>query len=545
METKQTVVKQIREYNKLTNFTRLIMLMKRLTKQEKEQVVNYLNLSRLTKEEKKEEVSSPNVFDHDREDTKASQLFRYLLLNPDEDEAVVRGVMGTEKVKTFERLVERLREKISFCISSEFVVLRKNTEYSKRSQELLRIGYWMNQVDIYLYVKNLPFEAYDLLSKVINSAKVYEAYTPLIQALYIKRHFLKMRQGTKGYDEITEEIKQYESCNQAYLKAWTWYETYLQFALFDGYRNGFIETFKGIITELEEECIQTKSAVVEFYYLQIKIGYLCETRCFSDAQQSALRLLELTTKRPSINTPRKVGIAYAQVSEVHLYCRHLEHSIKASKIALEHFIPNTLNSAIMEENLFWALFFSAQYNEAEKQVSRILNNINYKQSGYLDNKRKYLYASVLFANGKLAQCAKILETLKEIPQDKTGWSIGIKTLSIMRAFLQRDPEELINAKIRALRYDMKSLKATGTACRRNSLILSILYKLAKSNGDFKKIYNKRIEDFRLLEKDDPEYGWQIKSHELIIFHVWFKCMVDRRPYQVNINKEDVAILDPL
>ena len=54
------------------------------------------------------------------------------------------------------------------------------------------------------------------------------------------------------------------------------------------------------------------------------------------------------------------------------------------------------------------------------------------------------------------------------------------------------------------------------------MILRILLKLINEGFDFEKVYNQRKKYFDLLESNDPEYVWKIKSPELIIFHEWFK-----------------------
>ncbi|MCX6275833.1 MAG: hypothetical protein NTV09_11570, partial [Bacteroidetes bacterium] len=58
--------------------------------------------------------------------------------------------------------------------------------------------------------------------------------------------------------------------------------------------------------------------------------------------------------------------------------------------------------------------------------------------------------------------------------------------------------------------------------KREKLIMRILLNLVNEGYDFERVYKNRKRYLDLLESDDPDYAWKIKSPELIIFTEWFK-----------------------
>jgi hypothetical protein len=519
MSTTQKVTRQIRAYNELGSFRRLKRLIGKLSDKEIEIVFAYLN-----------------AFDvsFGKTETKTSQLLRYLLENPEATEELAAEHFGIAKLNTFEKLAERLRDKIGYCLTNEINTQREG-EYSERYKAIFLIQDKMKRAEVYLGKKGLPEEAYFEISKVIQLAKAYEVYSPLIDALYMRRNFLNLRQGTKGFAEATDEIRHYEKCRDAYLRARQWHNEYVQFAGFEGYRAGFTEMFGPALVEMSRDFAETRSASVGYFYYIIKAGYLQETRKFHLATDYALKLLNLVKDNKAIYMPWRMGTAYVHLADSYLCQRELEKSITAAQMAQIYYTPNTLNYSIADELEFFALFYRGEYGKAEKKMLSILQNTSYKRSEFIDNKRQYLYACALFALGKLGECARALETVKEIHNDKRGWNIGIRILSIMTTISRPQQEELTLHKLDALRKHVENLRHLKEARKRDLIVLKLLQELMKKNSNFEKVYSKRQEEFDLLESPDPETGWQIRSHELIIFPVWFKCMVKKTPYKVDLS----------
>lgn len=521
MITTQQVTKKVRQYKKLSFFNRLKLLIAGLTEAEKSRIIRYLNWP--------EPAYKP--------EPKISILFKYLLQNPEAEETIASEIVETRKRGSFKSLVKRLTDKIGYCLTNETSTQGQECLYSKRTQAESEIFHKLFRANLYVGAKNLPEEGYLLYKQVEKLAAQYEFYFPLLQALYTIRSYLKLRKGTKGHATITDRIRHYEKCLRFYLRGWEEYEEFNSNMIYDGYRVGIADKFRKAIAELEEGYNETRSDNVAYFLYYIKIGCLSESKQFAEANKYAQKFFDLVRESPAVYMPHRMGIAYGVLADTYIYCGEFEKSFEALQGARKYLYPNSLNYSLSEELEFWALFYSAQYEKAEQKIRSILTNKKYKQSPYLLNKRRYLHACVLFVVGDYTRCANILETIEEIQEDIKGWNIGIKTLSILRAIAGREHEELTILKIRAFQYEIDKLKELKAARDRDILILNLLNKLVKSNCDFKGLYKKRIADFELLEQDDTEYSWSIGSHELIIFHRWFKCMMARQPYKVDLSQE--------
>lgn len=335
--------------------------------------------------------------------------------------------------------------------------------------------------------------------------------------------------------EHNEEIKFYEKCLKAYRRARHWYNEYLQFDDFEGYRSGFVEMFSVATKELQKDYELTKSDTVGYYFYLIQIGFLNETGQYTQAKEHALKLINLVRDSKAIYRPITMGIAQINLADTLLYNMDPVGAMAAAQASQNHFTINTFNYSRTEEYEFWGLFYSGQYEKAEMKIKVILNNHNYKQSPFIENKRNYMYACTLFALGRLNECVKVLGTVKEIHVDKRGWNIGIRMLSLMVTLSNPDQEELTIHKIDALRKHIDSLKELKESRERDVTILRLLNDLMKYNYDFAKVYKLRENEFRRLESNAPGYVWMIKSHELIVFHIWFKCMVENKPYHLDIT----------
>jgi hypothetical protein len=521
MSTTQKVIQQIREYKGLDNFARIKLLISRLTHTEIEIVLAYLNAFGV-------------FFDKKEKDTKTAALLKYLLQSPEATEELAMEHFGINKPNTFDKLVERLKDKIGYCLTSEIITQRQG-EYSERYQAIFQINDRLKRFEIYWGKKSLPEEAYGELNKVIQLAKTYDVYSSLIDALYFKLTFLKIRYKSKEYDKLVSEINHYEKCRTAYSKAVIWHNEYIQFADFEGYRAGFAEVFEEALQELQAEYTSTKSASVGYYYHIIKTGYYQELRKFNLAADSALKLLNIVRDNKAVYMPWRMGTAYIHISDTCICQKDFAKSIEAAQMAKKYYTPNSLNYSIAEELEFWAHFYSGEYSKAEEIILQIIANPDYARSSYIDNKRNYLLSCALFIQGKLKECAQVLETVKEIHTDKRGWNIGIRILSLMVTFSQPELEELSIRKLDALRKHLDKLKQLKETRKRDVIIFNILSALLKSGGDFVKVYSNREEDFNLLDSSDTEYGWQIRGHELIVFQAWFRNRMNNKPYHLDLT----------
>lgn len=468
------------------------------------------------------------------EETKAGKLFSLIASNPDIEEDEIKKAFEPITQNAFDLLVSHLKEKIGFSLVSEINTLRANA-YSKRYQAIFESRHKLSLIDIYLN-RGLHEEAYNNLTKLIKMASEYEVYTELVEALYIKRNFLNLRTGTNDFVKITADIKFYEDCKLAYIKAEYWFNVHISFLKASGYRSGYMETIVPAIHELEKEYEKTKSANVAYYLYLIKIDYYQRIKEFETANENAKTLLNLVTKNIAIRQPRRMGTAYINIAHTYIYLYKFNSALKNVKLAQEHYKTTTFNYSVTQDLEFLILFYIGQYQEAEKIICSIIENTNYKQSIYIDNKRLYYYSCLLFAQGKYDESQKVLDDVEQIHQDKKGWNIGIRILRILTNEMT-GKKDITLYNVYQLKQQIYNLKLIQEARKRDILIFRILYDWVINKHNFKSIYQKRKKDFDLLASDDPDFGWEINSHELVIFHEWFKAMASKKKYEGDLSRQ--------
>ena len=78
--------------------------------------------------------------------------------------------------------------------------------------------------------------------------------------------------------------------------------------------------------------------------------------------------------------------------------------------------------------------------------------------------------------------------------------------------------------------------------KRDVIILKLLTRLGRHAFNFKYVWKKYKPQFDLLASADPELRWEMKTHEMIIFHRWFKAKAEGKPYdyKLQIPEKEIA-----
>lgn len=511
------------KHTELGSFDRVKRLISRIAEKDRKVIVNYLN-----------------AFDSGAgKEVKTSLLFNFMITEPAATEEKACYALGCKKTNTFQRLVERLREKIGYVLSSELITQRSG-EYSKRYRAIFQAIDRLKRAHIYMGKINLPDEAFFEINKVIELGKTYEIYPQLVEALYLKMNYIITRQlERKNTEALFREIEFYSKCREAVQNAKKWHNKYVEYGEMNGYRNDFTIQFEQAVNELERDFAVTNSENVAYYYYIIKMEYLQEGGHLKEAEQAGLKLLNLVENSKVVYMPLRMGTSNLLLADNYLYQRRPKKCLEFIMKGRSFYFPNSYNFSLTEEIEFWCKFYSGEYRDAAQHMNSILSNVNYSQSAFIDNKRKYFYACALFACGRLTESARILESIEEIHIDKKGWNVGLRIMSLLITLCYNDREELTIHKLDAFRKHIYSLERLNDLRKRDILIFQLLKDLVKYENSFTKVYKMRKADFDLLEGDNADYAWQIKSHELIIFPIWFKCMAEGKPYFADLSlKED-------
>ncbi|MCX6292076.1 MAG: hypothetical protein NT126_09970, partial [Bacteroidetes bacterium] len=437
---------------------------------------------------------------------------------------------GKSNEAAFNKLVLRLKDKIY-----EILLFDDNLEKtinSKRNKVIFDIRKKLIQSEI-MFSRGINFELDSFQNKIIQKAKEYEVYDSLLEALLAKQRYLGFRFGSNKYEEIKKEIELYEYNRIALGRSRELYNSLTTKISFSNSPDDYYEELSKAIDILQSDFIKTKSANIGYYF------YFLQTEKFQihydllGAKKSLMDLLQLIENNPSIYTENRKGSTLMNVAVNEILIFDFDTALIYVNRSSKYFSGVDVNMQILREIEFYSLFYSNKLNEAGRLIDELYNSSRLTGTPFIYNKRTYLYACLMTINGKNHESNALLKEVSEIERDKEGWNIGKRILTIINRIELKEFESA-DLQVQNLQKHIKRTLKIKHVQKRNILILRILLKLINEQYDFKKVYLSRNRYFGLLESNEDEYRWKIKSPELIIFHAWFKCKAENKAYDPHV-----------
>ena len=495
-------------------------------------------ISKLKPEELKIAQAYISSFDPRGKNNKAVQIFTTIFKNAGIEERSMRRKFGSAGETGFDALISILKDKIEYSLTLE-VNTQRPGQYSEKWQAQLDVRERINIYDI-LYGKGLYDEAFGVLKKVIEKCKKYELYFELVSALMKKMEFLKLRVPSKDlilskdFLEINRQIQFYIDCLQALIVANNWYYIHIGYGELEGKGGKIFDEYKKGIAVLEKEFKHTGSATVAHFMYILKTTYYDGLGKYEEAEFVANEWLELVTHNKAVSMPIRIGAALTYLANVQMNRKKFSECLFTLNKAKQQFKPGTSNYQIIDDLEVYSFFYLGKYKEAEDHLLLVMDQRPYRQFLFKENRRKYLYACTLLVQERYKESLDVLEKIEELKDDRAGFYVGIKTLIVIAAYYKGDYEYTFY-KLESLRKLLDSLRKTGEVRQRDVLIYNILSEWLKSKGNFKITMQNRQDNFTLLESSNPEYAWNINSHEIILFHEWFKLKAECKPYHIDLS----------
>jgi tetratricopeptide (TPR) repeat protein len=380
-----------------------------------------------------------------------------------------------------------------------------------------------------MFTRGMNDEVESFQNKIISLAKQYEIYDGLIEALASKQRYLGFRFGSRAELKIKNEIGFYEQSRAAYTRALDIYNTLAAKINFSSSYLEYKTALENALMLLKNDFEQTKSAYVGYHYLLLLTEYYQNNSDFKNAQLTLKKLKELIENNVSIYTRFRLGTALVNIANNDLLMSNFDQALLHADEAIHYFSDSAINKGVVQEIEFYSLFYSDKLQEAGRLMEELYHSSRFSKTPFLYSKRAYLLANMKTLRGDFRQSKELLAEVKDIEKDKEGWNIGKRILTIINRIELKEFES-VDLQVQSLQKHIKRTLKTKHVHNRNVLILRLLLKLINEQFDFKKVYNSRRRYFDLLESNDSEYCWKIKSPELIIFHEWFKSKMNVRPY---------------
>ncbi|HYV55371.1 MAG TPA: hypothetical protein VE933_12365 [Chitinophagaceae bacterium] len=457
---------------------------------------------------------------------KAIQLLEILIERPELTSKDVQiAIYGKENYQAFNKLLSRTKDKIY-----EVLLFDQNLAkpyYSDRNRVVFEIRKKLVQSEV-LYLRGMTDELASFQNKIISKAKDYELYDSLIQALQAKQRFLGFRFGKKAFDKIEKEILSFEQSRNAALRARSFFTSIGAKINQSVSPQEYKAELKDAIDKMEGDFEVTQSATVGYYLFLLQTEWFHIHEQYLEAESTLRRLLELVLNNTSIYTRVRHGEVLMNLANNEILLRDFHLAVKNAVDAKAFYETNSVPLDVAKEIEFYARFYKGEVDLAEKIIDETYNSSRTSNTPFLFSKRAYLFACIKTIKGDIAKSNELLLDVKEIDKDKEGWNLGRRMLTIINR-IELHELESADLKVLGLEKFIKRILKFRHVRKRDVIILRILLKLINEGFDFEKVYNQRKRYFDLLEGDDPEYRWKIKSPELLVFHEWFKSkMITQR-----------------
>ena len=463
-------------------------------------------------------ISTSQDKQHEK-NSKSKHLVKLLLDNPDITAASVEKIVyGVENKIAFSKLIDRTIEKIDdiFITFNKDITSfnsERNYYYFSLKRKLLVLQMrWLRGID---YDLGLQFE------RIISLSQKYELYEILIDVLQAKQRYVGFRYGNKAFDKIEKEIVNYENTRKVVQRArslFTKIATKIERSI--SYSQYQSELEKSI-SELTEDYSTTGAALVKYYLLYLQVEWFQNNKNKKDEKKTLLELENLVLNNKAVYTNARYGEVLMNLSSTKLILGNLNEALRIILGCEKLFDRNSVPYNVAKEIEFYCRFHLNEIEFAQKIIEKIHKTSNYNNVPLRFAKYSYLYACVKTLKGEIEKSNELLLQAKELDKNKGSWNIGKRVLTIINCIEAQDHEKA-ELQVMNLEKFIKRNSKVYPIRKREKLIMRILINLVNEGYDFDRVYKNRKRYLDLLESDDPDYEWKIKSPELIIFTEWFK-----------------------
>jgi hypothetical protein len=364
---------------------------------------------------------------------------------------------------------------------------------------------------------------HELLNEIIHTAKEYEVYDVLTEALTAKKYFKGIRSGVKEFETINSEIDYYSYCTNAlYYAADCYYRLILNNDFIKSFqKNEFDKYLDSCIKKMESDYKKTKSEQIN-YYFNVVLYALCEReKKYLNAIEYCNKIISMLKKSKIIHRKERVGFLFDDISRFKTYIGDYETGAIDAKKAQSYYLENSFNYIISMEQEFYAHIYGSNEHQALRCIEKLLEHSLIDTGEFRKSKYVYYKSCVLFSSGNYKAALDLLKMSLDIEQDKTRWNISLRILNIM-IFIELNRIDDANRALESLRKHVERQAKAEEVKARDVLIVKVLRELEKSNFEFSSKNTNVVKMLKELSEKDTPVSWEHYSTELVPFHKWLE-----------------------
>jgi tetratricopeptide (TPR) repeat protein len=368
-----------------------------------------------------------------------------------------------------------------------------------------------------------------MYDSVCEIAEYYEFYDEWQQAIRMRLEITGTSQGEEIFERWRQKHDKVERIARACFDAYCIYTIWMhRFKLRQPIPIQDPQLIKDI-HHIKNAAEKTSSDQIHYYWLQLDAAFLQQQRNYRQARRSLEKLRALVENSRVLFTNHRLGNILLKLSENELHLHRFNRSIEYSQKAHALMQPGTLSEFQCLDAEFYGHFYNAHLSSSRMILQDLLNRDVGRSGLHRRSRRHFTLACILFLQGLYREANDLLLELTIIDADREGWNIALRTLLIM-SDIERSLQDIAGKRIESARKHLRKLEAMEKTRPRDQLICESLKLLDQYNYDFKVAYQHLTAQFALLRSNHPDYRWEVKTPEMIIFHEWFFARVIKGEY---------------
>lgn len=470
---------------------------------------------------------------HTLNSSRSLQLFKLLEKKPDIDLQKAFRKLKYKSLRSFLRLVQRTVSKVEESLILEVNINRSNT-YSQLFTTKFKIRKLIMQTQI-LSARGLTNQSLKLTESILRSAKKFELYDEIIEALYNKQVLVGLKKGEQYYNKMKKDIQNFENARHALNRTKDKYRSFYAASDFSGIVKDKSALLEKLIEEIELDQKETNSINIQVLSHLLKMEWHFLKAEYFNVEITGLDLINILKDSEAVFSTARMGLVYFNIADSQISALDFDKAILYSGKS-ENVLKENLNFNLLMalECKVLAEFYTAEYATALNSVEYLLKLNVINKFPFKKAKALYFKAINLFITGEYKHANTLLYNITEIEKDKEGWNVWIRILRILCS-VEMLRLNLVEYDIENFRKYMIRTAERADVRERDRLVLRVLLELDRQDYDFKSTAKSREKTLEKLASLDPLIKWEPKSPELILFHDWFWAKVENREYRPNFE----------
>ncbi|MFT4800255.1 MAG: tetratricopeptide (TPR) repeat protein [Flavobacteriaceae bacterium] len=438
---------------------------------------------------------------------------------------------------TLRKLAERLLDKMLETLTLELNVNRLG-EYTPQGRANIFVRKCILRASV-LPKRGLYQLAINVLKKGIRTARKYELFVPLLEALYLYYQIYIMLYGDKNPYKIQQEIKKYEKLRLLEIEC-----NMLLNMLHNQY--GFVShkqfnKDKYILELINKISLYTKNSARMMYYSFTFKQFLLENKGdYTKAINLLISFIDFIQENKIVYKKRDHGVLLLNLSNCYLSYGNYNEAILSVDEACHFFDSGGYNYCNALELKGYIYIYSNQDKEAEKVLNQLLAKTNVTE--YLRYVYTFLLANILFIRKDYKQVLVVLSESVDLKQDKSGWNFAIRLLLIMTHMEMK----LLKWKDQAM-LDFENLKRyrnraieDASIKERCKLIVYLINAIQREGYNYTLVGEKEKKYIDRLSEIELNLPCVSKSANIILFSQWLNAKINKidfvPDYSLRFNK---------